>query len=60
MNKFLIEIWYRYGQNEDKDFEQIEIDADSEEEAHAIARDLRSWIYKVETIKINDEEIKKQ
>lgn len=57
MNKYLVEIWFRYGVDQ-QDFEQLEIDADTQEEAESIAKDLRNLVFKVETLKINDEPVK--
>lgn len=52
MNKYKFEIWFRHGKFE-KDFEIVEIDADTESEAESIVKDLRAWIFKVTLLEIN-------
>ena len=52
MNKYEIEIWFRYGQFE-KDFEIVEIEADTESEAFLIAKDLRHWVFSVKLLSTN-------
>ena len=45
MNKYKFETWFRHGKF-DKDFEIVEIDADTESEAESIVKDLRACIFK--------------
>ncbi len=52
MNKYLIEYWFRYGK-EEKDFDKIEIDADTEPEAIQAIRDLQSWVFGVKILEVN-------
>lgn len=52
MNKYVVEIWYRHGKFE-KDFEVVEIDADTEAEAFLLAKDLKNWVYKVNLVSKN-------
>ena len=52
MNNYKLEIWYRHG-NFEKDFEIIDIDADTEEEATEVAKDLRDWIFRITILEIN-------
>lgn len=52
MNKYKFETWFRHGKF-DKDFEIVEIDADTESEAESIVKDLRAWIFKVTLLEIN-------
>ena len=52
MNKYVVEIWYRHGKFE-KDFEVVEIDADTEAEAFLLARDLKHWVFKVNLVSKN-------
>jgi hypothetical protein len=52
MNKYEFEIWFRHGKF-DKEFEIVEIDADTESEAESIVKDLRAWIFKVTLLEVN-------
>lgn len=56
MNKYKIEFWFRHGKFE-KDFGQIEIEADTEEEAIQLVKDLRSWVFKIDILEINGEKV---
>ena len=49
MNTYKIEYWYRHGRFE-KDFDIIDVEADSEAEAIQIVRDLQKWVYSVKII----------
>lgn len=48
--KYKIEVWFRHG-NFEKDFEQIDIYADDDQEAIDLARDYRRWVFKTEIIR---------
>lgn len=52
MNTYKIEYWYRHGRFE-KDFDIIDVEADSEAEAIQIVRDLQKWVYSVKIINKN-------
>lgn len=52
MNKYKIEYWFRYGKME-KDFDQIEIEADTEPEAIEVIKDLKRWVFGVKILEIN-------
>ena len=52
MNTYKIEYWYRHGRFE-KDFDIIDVEADSEAEAIQIVRDLQKWVYSVKIINEN-------
>lgn len=52
MNKYLIEYHFWYGK-EQKDHEQIELEADTDEEAEQLVRDLKKWVFKVVILEKN-------
>lgn len=54
MNIYLFEYWFRHG-NFEKDFEKVEIKADSEAEANLIVKDLRPWVFSIKLLSINGE-----
>ena len=56
MNRYKLEVWYRYDKFE-KDFEIIEIDADTEAEAKEFAKDLRDWVFRIIVLEINDNKV---
>lgn len=56
MNKYKIEFFFRHGKFE-KDFDQIEIEADTEEEAIQLVKDLRSWVFKIDILEINGKKV---
>jgi hypothetical protein len=49
LKTFTVRYWYRFG-NFDKEFEQIEIIAETEEKAQEIARTKESLVFKTEII----------
>ena len=49
MKKYKILIEYRYGKFE-KDFDEIPIEAESDEKAIELAKEHRRWIYRVTII----------
>jgi len=59
MNLYKVEFWFRYGKSE-KDFEIIELNADSEEEAIQIIKDLKKWVFKVTFLETNGVKNKKK
>ncbi len=52
MNNYQLEVWFRYGKFE-KDFEIIEIDADSDDEAIFLAREIKHWVFSVKILSKN-------
>ncbi len=52
VNDYVVEVWFRYGKFE-KDFELVELNADSDDEAVLIAKDLRQWVFSVNIISKN-------
>lgn len=56
MNIYHFEYWFRHG-NFEKDFEKVEIKADSEAEANLIVKDLRLWVFSIKLLSINGEKI---
>jgi hypothetical protein len=52
MNQYKVEFWFRYGKME-KDFDTIELQADTEEEVVQIIRDLKKWVFKITILEIN-------
>lgn len=51
MNVFTIEIWYRTG-HFDKDFYTVDIKAETEQEAHQMAREMKKLCVQTITKKI--------
>lgn len=58
MNKYLIEYHYRYGKFE-KDFAEITVEADTQEEAIQIVRDLKKWVFKITFLEINGSKVER-
>ena len=56
MNKYLYEIWFRYGEFE-KDFEHVEIEATSLAEATLAAKDYHRWVFKITLLEINGKKV---
>lgn len=56
MNKYLLEIHFRR-RDFSKDFEEVEVTADNEQEAHTIAKDLRTWVFQIKTLNINGKKV---
>ena len=52
MNNYVLEVWYRHGKF-DKDFEVVEIEADSDEEAFLLVKDLKNWVFRIDVISKN-------
>lgn len=51
MNTYKIEYWYRHCKFE-KDFDIIDVEADSEAEAIQIVRDLQKWVYNIKFLEV--------
>ena len=51
MDSFLFEYWYRYSNGNQKDFDQVTIESESEEKAREEVGKLRSNIFKIDLIK---------
>lgn len=52
MNNYVLEVWFRHGKFE-KDFELVEVNADSDEEAKLIAKDLKHWVFRIDIVSKN-------
>jgi hypothetical protein len=51
--KYRVLIWFRFGGFE-KDFEEIEIEAENDDQALELAEKNRSWVYSADIISRNE------